>query len=283
MLSVTTLSGYLYCERKLFLERVLDFREPIKPALITGTIRHETHDMINKSEEEFVTNIKSFIRLDELKDLYKKHYSEILRNAIRDHREELEAFELNLGEVFKKAWPFILKESETRADNIFHFMTIYNIYGKDLWDKLTPKIQSELRIESEKLKLKGIIDQIEVYGEEFIPIELKTGSAPKSGVWKNHKIQLGAYALLIEDYFNKKVKEGFVIYLDSNERRHIPINSFLKYEVRDLTRKIQRLLKSKKLPNYCDSINKCKVCGLKQYCCNEGLLRNMLKKLKNKA
>jgi len=283
MLSVTTLSSYLYCPRKIFLQHVLEFKEPIKPPLIHGTIRHETHDNINKTEEEFVTNINTFMRLEDLKELYKKHYSEILRNIIREHREELENLNLNLGEIFKKAWPLILIESETRANNIFHFMTTYKVYGKDLWEKLTPKIQSELEIESEKLQLKGIIDQIEVYGNEFVPIELKTGSSPKKGIWKNHRVQLGAYALLLEDVFNTKIKEGFVIYLDNNERRHISINPFLRMEVRNLIKKVNSLIQSKTLPKYCDSINKCKVCGLREQCSNEKQLKKLLKRLKDKA
>jgi len=282
MLSVTTLATYLYCPRKVFLEQVFGLKEPLKPSLITGTIRHETHDQINKTEESFVTNIQGFMRLDELNELYKKHYTEILRNVIRAHKEELESLNLNLGEVFKNAWPLILLESETRANNIFHFMTTHKIYGKALWEKLVPKIQSELRVESEKLQLRGVIDQIEVYGDNLVPIELKTGSAPTTGIWKNHKIQLGAYALLLEETFNTEIKEGFVVYLDSNERKHIPINPFLRHEVGVLLRKIRGLVYSKKLPQYCKSINKCKVCGLREYCCNEKELKKMLSKLRDK-
>ncbi len=85
------------------------------------------------------------------------------------------------------------------------------VYGSDLWEKLTPKITSEIRLESEKLNLKGIIDQLEIYGQGIVPIELKTGSCPKEGVWDNHRIQAGAYALLAEEYFNSKVKEAFIV------------------------------------------------------------------------
>jgi CRISPR-associated exonuclease Cas4 len=148
-------------------------------------------------------------------------------------------------------------------------MTTYKVYGKDLWDKLTPKIHSELKIVSNNLQLVGVIDQIEVYEKGLIPIELKTGTAPKTGIWKNHRIQLGAYALLLEDAYNVQIKEGFVIYLDINERKHIPINPFLRMEVKDLITKVYALLQSKKLPKFCDSISKCKACGIREKCGNE--------------
>jgi CRISPR-associated protein Cas4 len=281
MLSVTTLTGYMYCPRKIFLEKVLGLKEPPKPKTLTGTIRHETHDLINKAEEEFITNITEFMRLDELKESYLKHYREILKNVINAHKEELEALSLNLHDVFKKAWMVIVMESETRSNNVFHFMTTRKVYGKELWERLIPKIQSELFIESKGLQLRGVVDQIEVYGDQLVPIELKTGIAPKTGIWKEHKIQIGAYTLLLEEQFKKEIKEAFVIYLDSNERRHIPINPFLRYEVKKLINKVIFMLHKKKLPGYCDSINKCKVCGIREQCSNEKELKKQLQKINN--
>ncbi|MBI2659513.1 hypothetical protein HYX05_05440, partial [Candidatus Woesearchaeota archaeon] len=56
-ISVSLLSSYLYCSRKLFLEKVLLLEEPPKESLVMGSIRHETYDNINKKEEEIVTSI----------------------------------------------------------------------------------------------------------------------------------------------------------------------------------------------------------------------------------
>ena len=46
--------------------------------------------------------------------------------------------------VFKQVWPLILEESETRASALYEFIQMHNIYGEELWEKLTPKIKSEL-------------------------------------------------------------------------------------------------------------------------------------------
>ena len=56
-ISVSMLSAYLYCKRKLFLERVLGLFEPEKEALVKGTIRHETYDRVNRIEEKIVKSI----------------------------------------------------------------------------------------------------------------------------------------------------------------------------------------------------------------------------------
>ncbi len=153
------LTSYMYCKRKLYLQYVLKFFEPIKVPTIKGTIRHETYDLINKEEENIVKSIKEKKTLEELKEIYKHKTSKLLRKAISKYREELEKLNISLPELFKNTWPLILEESEARANNVFNFMQQNLFFGEELWEKLTPKIQSEIKIESDELNLKGIVDQ----------------------------------------------------------------------------------------------------------------------------
>jgi len=279
MLSVSALTSYLYCERKLYLQRVLGFYEPPKEATVKGSIRHKIYEQINNKEEEIVSSITERIGLEEILQLYKKHYNKILRDVIRKSKEELKKFDVKPNEFFKQLWPLILNESETRAKNVHDFMQFHLVFGKKLWEKLTPKIKSEFWIESEKLKLRGIIDQIEIYDKGFVPVELKTGYCPKEGVWQNHKIQIGAYALLLEEKYNTQIKEGFITYLDSNQRRHVPVNIFLKHEIIDLMEKVSKLLKNKEIPAMCDNKKKCSKCGLKDVCYDKKTIKKRMKEV----
>jgi len=158
-ISVSLLSSYLYCPRKIYLERVLGFYEPPKEALVMGSIKHEILDSISKKEQEIVTNIEEKIPLEELEEKYKKEYSKIYRDVIIKNKEKLKQLQINIPNIFKRTWPLILNEAKTRALNIHSFMQTHLIYGKELWEKLTPKIHSEFKIKSEKLELSGIIDQ----------------------------------------------------------------------------------------------------------------------------
>jgi len=266
-ISVSMLSTYLYCPRMLFLQKVLAVEEPPKESIVLGSLRHEIYDFINKSEQKIVTSIREKIQYIQLLSAYKSCYSKILKEKIIQNKAKIRDVNLGIVDVFKKTWPSILNEAELRAKNIFDFVLEYNVYGSELWEKLTPKIISEKSIESEKLQLKGIIDRIEVYGgSSYIPIELKTGKMPKKGVWPGHRIQIAAYAMLIEENFNTNVKEGFIRYLDTNETRQISINPFMKEEIIELTREIQDLLKNQEMPNYCENKNKCVKCGLRSTC-----------------
>ena len=276
-ISVSLLSTYLYCSRKLFLERVLLLEEPPKESLVLGSIRHETYDNINKKEEEIVTSIKKRTTLENLEALYKQNYLQILRKATANNRKRLEEVNINMLEAYKKSFPFIMEESSIRANNIFNFIKTNNIFGEELWQKLTPKILSELRVESEELKLKGIIDQVHVYDNEYVPFELKTGRTPSDGVWPSHRIQIAAYSLLLQEHFNKPIKEGFVVYLDTKQKRHIAINPYMKEEVKQIVDEVIALLENKELPDFCNNENKCRKCGLRQTCYNEEEVNNLLK------
>ena len=268
-ISVSMLSTYLYCPRMLFLQKVLAVEEPPKESLVLGSLRHEIYDFINKSEQKIVASIIEKMQYSQLLSTYKAYYSKILKEKIIKNKSKIREVNLDIVDVFKKTWPLILNEAELRAKNIFDFVVKHNVYGSDLWEKLTPKIISEKSIESEKLQLKGIIDRIEIYEDRYVPIELKTGKMPKDGVWPGHRIQIAAYAMLIEENFNTNVKKGFIRYLDTNETRQIAINPFMKEEIIDLTKEIQNLLKNREIPNYCENKNKCVNCGLRSTCYNE--------------
>ncbi len=275
-LSVSMLSAYLYCPRKLFLEQVLALKEPPKESTALGSLRHNVYNLINRSEERIVSSIAEKIQYSQLISSYKSFYSKILREQIIKNKPSLRQFNLDLAEIFRKTWPLILTEAETRSNNVFSFIQQYNVYGRELWERLTPKILSEQKIESELLQLKGIIDRIEIYSEGYVPIELKTGKMPKEGVWPGHRIQIAAYSMLVEEKYSAKVKEGFIRYLDSNEARKIAINPFMKEEVRQIISKIQELLKNVYPPDYCSSRNKCADCGLRNACYDEEKVTAML-------
>lgn len=274
---VTLLSTYLYCPRKLFLEKVLMLEEPPKESLVMGSIRHETYDFINKKEEEIAVSITKDMSFQDIMELYKNKCLGMLRKVILDNKKRLREVDIDMFDAYEKSAKFIAEESNSRADNIFSFIQANKVYGEELWQKLTPKIISELKIESDELMLKGIIDQIHVYEDSYVPFELKTGRTPQDGVWPSHRIQIAAYSLLLQEHFSKQVKEGFVFYLDSRQKRHIAINPYMRDEVKQIVNEVISLLEGKELPSFCDNKNKCAKCGIKETCYNEQEVENMLK------
>ncbi len=276
MVSVSMLSAYKYCRRKLFLEYVLGIREPLKEPVVLGSIRHECYEKINKTDEEIVRNILEMKTLDEIYEIYKAKYSKILMEVIVKNSNKIKLVKLDSYVIFKKTLPFLLEEGCIRAENIHSFIQENNVFGEELWSRLTPKIKSEYRIDSEKLNLIGIIDQLEIHGNMLVPVEMKTGKCPSEGVWPGHSIQIAAYALLLEDKFGIELKGGFLRYLDAKEKRYVAINPFLRLEVKETLEKVKALLESKEIPDFEENKNKCARCGLKQRCYDEEELKKLL-------
>ncbi|MBU0535741.1 MAG: CRISPR-associated protein Cas4 [Nanoarchaeota archaeon] len=278
MLSVTALSGYLYCPRKIYLNYTLGIREPAKPALALGTIRHKVFEDMNNAEEEIVKGIKSPMNPDDVISGYHTKYLSILIENIKKNKKKIESFGIKQQEAFEKMKDSVVKEAKRRAGNTMEFMKKNEIYGEELWAKLTPKMISEFKIESHKLGIRGIIDQVEMYDEYMVPIELKTGKAPEEGAWPSHRLQLTAYMALLGDK-QRVVKQGKLIYLDHDKTVEIFNNPFIEDEIRIMVRKTYETLNSRSPPAFTDNIKKCEACGLKEQCHNPDFIHSRVNRV----
>ena len=272
MLSVSSLTSYLYCPRKLYLTKVLGFVEPPKGVNVIGALRHDIYDKINKSEREIILSIKKN-NLNSINNLYKEKYELAVRESILKFKPRLEQVNLGINETFETIWPFLEKEFTFRGINVYEFIEESGLLGESLWRKLSPKIESEVKVISQKLELMGIVDRIEIYKGNIIPAEIKTGKAPTKGLWHGHKIQLATYMILLEEEYGLEVKGGYVHYLNEDLKFDVIMNPFLKEEVIELIQKVKEMLDSSKIPEKIDSENKCNACNLKDECYNEKLLK----------
>ncbi|MFB3766367.1 MAG: CRISPR-associated protein Cas4 [Methanotrichaceae archaeon] len=67
-------------------------------------------------------------------------------------------------------------------------------------------------LESSTLCLKGVLDYLIKTEREYIPVDYKFGISNAGNVHLNHKYQLVAYALLVEDCSKTIVRRGYVYY-----------------------------------------------------------------------
>lgn len=277
LISVTTLSEYLYCPRKLFLKKVLGLEEGPSAPMIKGTIRHQVCDFFNKKEESVVEKIKHGMPFEEVLQFYKNAYFETLKTAIITNKTTIKNLKLSMKDIFHEAWPFLVYDSMLRARNVYDYANAKNVWQQELWNSLTPKLFSEVGVRSEKLKLKGIIDLVEDHNDFLVPVEIKTGKIPKEGVWPGHKIQVGAYMMLLEEI--KPVGAGKVRYLEHDETRPVVMNPFLRLEITQLVTAVVELLASKEPPAHVDNKNKCTSCPFKERCYDSRFVSERLKAL----
>jgi CRISPR-associated exonuclease Cas4 len=250
LLSVTDLTGYMFCPRKLYMRKILGIIEPQTKATVLGTLRHATHEQLSKLDEGVIRQLNKDHSEDEAATLFSKNYLRALRDTVNSHRSHLAEVGLEAEDVFIDVWPYIRDEALENAKKILALTKSTGLYGDELI-KTLPKVISEHHVVSNSLQLKGIIDRIEIINGNYIPYELKTGSAPAEGVWPGHKIQVGCYMMMLEELFNQPVREGYVKYLNLRADRRVVMNPFLEIEIKEIIEKVQKLLESGELPEPC--------------------------------
>jgi CRISPR-associated exonuclease Cas4 len=116
---------------------------------------------------------------------------------------------------------------------------------------------------SVRLGLSGKLDlHIETDGEYF-PVEFK--NSPR-GAFLNHKYQLTAYAMLLEDNYSRPIRTGFVYSIPLNQLFPIEITPNMREFVKDTMRKIRLMTFEQVLPKPTPHKKRCVDCEFINYC-----------------
>ncbi len=123
-------------------------------------------------------------------------------------------------------------------------------------------------LSSDALGLQGNVDLIiHTARGEFIPVEYKNMNSDNGRVCMDHKYQLVAYALLIEESFGTTVKSGIVNYLPEGLILQFEITPTMKTHVKRVLGHIKRIIQTETLPPIRVAKYKCQGgCGHKQTC-----------------
>jgi len=248
IIAVTLLSEYQYCPRKVYYSRVLRIKVEPTQALVKGKLRHKIEEEISIRSNFLITTINRG-ELDFIYELFRKDYLSLIKRTIINNMKLIKNVALDIEELtndFIKTFSDMAKQV---SESIHEIILKHKVLGKDILKYIETEQTAESFIESKELQLRGIIDAIEFIDDKVIPVELKTGSMPKQGVWPSHKLQVGCYILLCrEKYEDKKVDYGIVRYLDFGEEREINMNPYLREEIFAVRDKVIELLQSNNIP-----------------------------------
>jgi CRISPR-associated protein Cas4 len=261
LLTVTDLSMYLYCPRKFFLEKIKGIKKPVSNVMIEGRIRHEILEEFANREKDFVESLE---KMD--KEMLIKIYSQFLNNIINKNfvknRASIYAFKISSEALNMKVLKAMENDILLRVNSVDNWMQ-KGFSGRELWDNLTPKYLSEFAITSEILGLKGKIDRVMI-SENIVPFELKTREIQR--VFDSDELQLTAYAMLLEEKFDRKIPLGIIE--AGNKKHEIAINDKTKQKVVDLIKEVNNLFSEQKIPAFPSNFGKCNVCNLREECDN---------------
>lgn len=259
LISVTELTAYMFCPRKLWLSKVHGLREPPTREMILGRIKHRALEIFTISEKDFIKSLSQGLTSSEINEKYKQLMRESAIYAFQENADNASKFSLTLTTFLAEFLPNTEEEIKIRVLPLLE--ALKSFHGRDIWENLNPKYSSELSIESFKLGLKGRVDRVEFSknngSEKIIPYEIKTRQSEE--VYESDKIQLAAYSLLLEDKMNKPIPLGVIELRKS--KKQIEISNELKSKVFELIEKVKNLK-----GEFPSSFSKCAHCKLKKEC-----------------
>ncbi len=140
-------------------------------------------------------------------------------------------------------------------------LRFYGLRSEELEGRVERHFRPRLR--SERLGLSGVVDLVLVAPAEAIPVEYKHTEAP---LGLNHKYQLVAYALLVEDVWGRPVRRALVHFLPDDRLEEVAITPNGRTFVRKLLREIRSAAAAERLPPPTDRPARCVDCEYRLFC-----------------
>jgi CRISP-associated protein Cas1 len=126
-----------------------------------------------------------------------------------------------------------------------------------------------LTLESESLGIKGKVDFVRYRDGGLVPFEYKRGRSCGDEAWASDRIQIIAYAALLQEHLGKPIKEGRVRYHANNKTVRVPINEEAIAELQAAIARARELSITMQRPPVTDNEKLCAKCSLAPVCLPE--------------
>ncbi|MGF3495899.1 MAG: CRISPR-associated protein Cas4 [Methanothrix sp.] len=140
--------------------------------------------------------------------------------------------------------------------------------GAVFYDPELDSAEKLFRVElmSQSLGLRGVLDYLVKTEKELIPVDYKFGYSNNGAAYLNHKYQLVAYALLVEDCFRATVRRGFIHYSRERLNVRIDITDELRRRTMKTIMEIRRIVEDETEPTHSRNPARCTDCEYRRYC-----------------
>lgn len=149
------------------------------------------------------------------------------------------------------------KEAHLRIDRLERRRTLVE------FELLEGEREFHVPLRSDRLGLSGVLDMLVRASLELIPVEFKDSEGAPG---LNHKYQLVAYALLVEEQFRSVVRRGFIYLIPHKEVVEYPITPNMRRHVVRTLATMRAILASDRLPAPPSNLGKCVDCEYRRFC-----------------
>lgn len=129
--------------------------------------------------------------------------------------------------------------------------------------KNAKRIESSVRVFSDEFQISGVVDVVEFFGDEIIPIEFKRGKTRKNTM---HEMQLALAVLCLQEMFpNALIEKAAIFFTDDRKRKEFPIKEEMLEHAKKLAKEVfQKALEPKNFPMIRD--DRCQGCCFVPLC-----------------
>jgi CRISPR-associated exonuclease Cas4 len=118
-------------------------------------------------------------------------------------------------------------------------------------------------LHSAVLGLSGKLDLLITTDKAAYPVDFKD---TEGGVRYNHRIQLAAYALLVEENTGRSVPAGFIYLVPSRQLAAVPVGHKEREQVASAIAEIRRMIDQEEMPAPTPARARCVACEFRNYC-----------------
>jgi CRISPR-associated protein Cas4 len=265
MIYVTDLTEYFFCPYKLYLKKIKGLPLPQTPEMVVGSVIHKIYEEVLSRERIIIEQrITEEMGIDEIFRILYADSKRVIKNVMIKNKEKIKNLNVDYLELIKELQEELKEEELLNSIRIKKYM---GQWGKDekLYSSLFFMKDMEYPISSNELGLSGKIDKLEKDSEgNVFPVELKTGLFSK-GIRKHEKLQVAAYALLLEKEKGIEVPVGFLEYYQVKQRLPLLIKNEDKLEVLEILSKVKSMFEKQEEPSK-EKKSHCQKCGYYDYC-----------------
>ena len=120
-----------------------------------------------------------------------------------------------------------------------------------------------VHLHSDRLALTGVLDLLLVTPRGYFPVEFKYSTRDPA---LNHKYQLTAYGVLVEEQFGRPVRTGFLYMSPGKRIQPVEITESMRLHLRRLMGAIRRMIVEERMPAQTRTSARCRDCEYRRFC-----------------
>lgn len=120
----------------------------------------------------------------------------------------------------------------------------------------------DVTVQSSALGLSGQVDEVIQTGTEMIPIDYKMARQ----VSHHYKIQLTAYAMMLEETYRTTVRRGIIYLITTRKAHEVPISRALRDKVSQVLDVMRDIAEHETMPAPTDWRQRCPDCEFRRFC-----------------